>query len=104
MLTAILPHVMRHGAENARSNERLDTLLRRLGGDDELLVQSVSLLYRNGIPITEMRAAVSRAVIDLGQAVVRYASIIEDQRFVSALYRQSNPIEDCRAVLGDSSD
>ncbi len=102
MLVVLLPHVTRHASDRLWNIDRVDTLLRDLGGDDELVVQSLSLLRRNGMSNTEIRGAARQAGIDLGAIVARYAEISGDQRFVSMRHRHPNPLDDCRILLDES--
>lgn len=97
MLAAVLPHAS-HAVEDGSHEARLTTFLHRLGGDDELIVQCVAFLYRNGASLVGLSDALAHAGIDLDASAARYANLLGDKRRPVNVGGYPSVLDDCRII------
>ena len=102
LLAALLPHLLRSLPEQGRGDMRVRALLHRLGGDDELIVQCVAFLHRNGMMAGELHTALSGAAIDLDATMRRYGDASGETGRPLAVGGQPSVLDDCRVVLRDA--
>ncbi len=102
LLFAWLPHAARRAGSDMADPEWLGSLLRRLGGDDELMVEGVANLHLNGVPATTVVDAVARTGARLDDLVVRRTGHADTRTPVSTAQGSLDAHAVCRTILEES--
>jgi len=101
LVVAHLPHVLDRIGGNRADAHQLSSALRRLGGDDELVMEAVAALYHSGIAITDMMAALTLSEIHLDQIVARCDAMIERQAKTRVYGMPPTALDECRTIIRD---
>lgn len=102
LVIAHLPHVLnRTGVQRADAHQ-LSTALRRLGGDDELVMEAVSSLHHSGIATIDMMAALTLAEVHVDQIVARCDATIERQATTRVRRMATIALDECRAIVREA--
>jgi hypothetical protein len=96
-----LPTVTQYSSGSAPSVDRLSDLLRRLGGDVALVLDSVAVLHRSGLSAAELVEATDQTGSKMEDLIARYTRFVEQHRIVTSVCA-FDAMNECRALLREA--
>lgn len=98
-LIGLLPRVAQRSNDTFDDSALLSTVLRRQGGDDELVINSIVRLYENAVPSRILLDAIAQAEMNLEEIVNRYSAFLGVPGCPVAIYDGRNALAVCQTIL-----